>query len=555
LFDEIRYFVTRPLIHPIFSAVHPISPFQANVTSILIQQTHFLNLYHPKMRNVTLIALLLILSVRCLPQSPSLFPADKRARIDSMINIWNDHGIFNGGVAIVQNGDVVYRRSAGYANFETGALNTDTTHFNLASVSKPFTAIAVLQLVHKNKLKLNHALVEYLPDFPYPDVTIEQLLSHTSGLPEADQFEKPNIAAHPAEILSNRKIYEDLVALKPPPLAAAGGKHFYNNLNFILLAILVEKVTRIPFAGYMQRNVFRKAGMKNTYIRECISPNTARYFLPTFYDTAFRHVDSFTNRKIYTDYPLGGTQGDNNVISTLQDMALFSNALNSGKLLPPQLVKQMYQPVKLANGTPFFTGGSKTYTLGWNVNEKNAAGQFAVWHDGSLVGLTTIFFRNLTDGITYVMYENRNVPDFFRRFLAISNVMDGKKPSAVPLQKSLVREYGVRLVREGAHQAACRFNELKTDPGWYFYEHEMNELGYQLLLKSGFENHVELALEVFRINTLLFPGSANAYDSYGEALMAAGLNTEAISMYKKSLGLNPRNEAAKRNLAKLSGIK
>lgn len=504
------------------------------------------------MKNVIPVTLLLILSLPCRPQTQSLFPAHKRAQIDSMINTWHHHGIFNGGIAIIQKGNVVYQRSAGYANFETGVLNTDTTRFNLASVSKPFTAIAVLQLVHKNKLKLRDALVQYLPDFPYPAVTIEQLLSHTSGLPEAGQFEKPYITAHPAEILSNRKIHEDLVALKPPVLAAAGEKHFYNNLNFILLAILVEKVAGMPFDHYMQRNVFRKAGMKNTYVRSRISPNTARYFLPTFYDTVFHHADSITNRKIYTDYALGGTQGDNNVISTLQDMVLFDNALNSGKLLPPELVKQMYQPVKLANGKPFFTGGSKTYTLGWNVNEKNAAGQFAVWHDGSLVGLTTMLFENRTDGITYIMYENRNVPDFFRRFLAISNVLDGKKPSAVPLQRSLVREYGVTLVQKGAHQAACRFNELKTDPGWYFYEHEMNELGYQLLLKSGFGNHVELALEVFRMNTLLFPGSANVYDSYAEALMAAELHAEAISMYKKSLGLNPGNEMAKRNIEKLT---
>ncbi|WP_343305973.1 serine hydrolase domain-containing protein [Chitinophaga niabensis] len=492
------------------------------------------------MKHVVLAILLLVLYLPCRAQS-----------IDSMINTWNAHGIFNGGVIIVQKGHVVYQRSAGYANFETGARNTETTPFNLASVSKPFTAIAILQLVHKNKLKLNDALAQYLPDFPYPAVTIEQLLSHTSGLPEADQFEKPYFA----EILSNRKIYAHLVQLKPPPLAAAGEKHFYNNLNFILLAVLVEKITKTPFEAYMQRNIFRKAGMKDTYVRGTNSPNTARYFLPTFYDTAFQHVDSVTNRKIYTDYPLGGTQGDNNVITTLQDMVMFDKALNNGKLLPSHLVKLMYQPVKLANGKNFFMGGSKTYTLGWNVNEKDASGKFAVWHDGSLVGLTTIFFRNLTDSITYMMYENRNVPNFFRRYLAIQNIMDGRKPAPVSLQKSLVREYGATLVKYGPHPAACRFNELKADTGWYFYEHEMNELGYHLLLKSDFENRVELALEVFKLNTLLFPGSTNAYDSYAEALMNGGLNAQAIAMYKKSLQLDPSNAGARRNLEKLISSK
>jgi len=502
------------------------------------------------MKKVLLIPLLLAMCCHCRPQSPD----QKKAKIDSMINTWDRYGIFNGSVLILQKGNIIYQRSSGYANFETRFPNTDTTHFNLASVSKPFTAIAILQLVDKGKLKLTDPLVQYFPDFPYPAVTIVQLLSHTSGLPEADQYEKPYITGHPSEILSDQKIYDDLVKLQVPPLAAAGEKHFYNNLNYILLALLVEKVTRAPFAVYMRQNIFLRAGMKHSYVRERISPNTARYFQPTFYDTTFYHVDSVTNRKIYTDYHLGGTYGDNNVITTMQDMVLFDNALRNGKLLPSDLAKQMYQPVMLANGAPFFTGGKKTYTLGWNINERNARGQFAVWHDGSLVGLTTILFRNLTDDITYIMYENRNVPNFFRRFLAITDIMDGVKPVEVPLQRSLVREYGIALIQRGADYAATRFNELKSDPGWYFYEHEMNALGYQLLLKSDFSNRKELALEVFKINTLLFPGSANAYDSYAEALMDAGLVEEAIAMYKKAIHLDPKNEAAKDKLKKLGSI-
>jgi CubicO group peptidase (beta-lactamase class C family) len=491
------------------------------------------------------------MSSYCWSQALQLSLEQKQAKIDSMISAWDHYGIFNGSVLILQKGNVIYQRSAGYASFDTRFPNTDTTHFNLASVSKPFTAIAILQLVHKGKLKLSDPLVRYFPDFPYPAVTIIQLLSHTSGLPEADQYEKLYIAAHPAEILSNQKIYDDLVKLQAPPLAAAGEKHFYNNLNYILLALLVEKIARVPFPVYMRQNIFRRAGMMHTYVRERISPNTARYFQPAFYDTTFYHVDSITNRKIYTDYHLGGTYGDNNVVTTMQDMVLFEKALRNGKLLPEELIKQMYQPVKLANGAPFFTGGKKTYTLGWNVNERNFRGQFAVWHDGSLVGLTTILFRNLTDDITYIMYENRNVPNFFRRFLAITDVMDGAKPTEVPLQTSLVREYGVALIQKGADHAAARLNELKSSPGWYFYEHEMNALGYQLLLKSDFKNCKELALEVFKINTLLFPESANVYDSYAEALMEAGLVNEAIAMYKKAIHLDPKNEAAKINLKKL----
>lgn len=491
-----------------------------------------------------------------LPQSlwsqiPQLSLDQKRTKIDSMLNTWQQHGLFNGGVLIAQKGEIVYQRSAGYANFEKGILNTDTTPYNLASVSKPITAVAILQLVDKKKLNLTDRLVQHLPDFPYPAVTITQLLSHTSGLPEADQYEKPYIATHPEEVLSNQKIYEDLVKLKVPALAAAGEKHFYNNLNYILLAMLVEKVTKTPFALYLQKNVFEKAGMKKSYVRERLSPNTARYIRPTFYDTLYQHVDSIRNRKIYTDYPFGGTYGDNNVVTTLKDLLLFDQALNSAKLVPPELVKTMYQMVKLANGEPFFTGGKKTYTLGWNVNEKNSLGQFAVWHDGSLVGHTTILFKNLSDELTYIMYENRNVPGFFMRYLAISNVMDNVKITRVALQKSLVREYGAALVSKGPHFAAARLAALKADPNWYFNEHEMNELGYELLRKSNFKAHAALAVEVFKLNTILSPENANVYDSYAEGLMQLGLKEEAILMYQKTLSLNPNNEVAQQHLKKL----
>lgn len=309
------------------------------------------------------LVLLLMVSIAVNPgwsQPEQLTPEQKFRAIDSMVTTWYNHALFNGGILINQRGTVIYQRSEGYANFEQKAQNTDTTRYNLASISKPFTAIAILQLVHKKKLKLTDPLVQYFPDFPYPAITITHLLSHTSGLPEADQFEKPYIRSHPAEILSNQQIYDDLVKGKTPPLKAAGEKHFYNNLNYILLAMLVEQVSKTPFSVYMRKNIFEKAGMKKSYVRERISLNTARYFMPTFYDTIYQHVDSVSHRKkIYTDYPLGGTYGDNNIITTMQELLLFDKALNSGKLLPPELVKTLYQPVKLANGEYFFTGGKK----------------------------------------------------------------------------------------------------------------------------------------------------------------------------------------------------
>lgn len=496
--------------------------------------------------------LLISINSRGWSQTFELSLEQKSTVIDSMINVWCNHDMFNGGIVILKKGEVVYQRSAGYANFEKKTFNTNTSQFNLASISKPFTAIAILQLVNKKKLKLTDKFTQYFPDFPYTDVTITQLLSHTSGLPEADQFEKPFIASNPNEILSNQQIYDDLIKLNIQPLANPGEKHYYNNLNYILLALLIEKISKNSFPEYMRKNIFEKAGMRNTYVRQGNSPNTARYFRTTFYDTVYQHVDSVVNKKIYTDFPLGGTYGDNNIITTLNDMVLFDKALDNEILLPQSLIKTMYQPVKLANGESFFNGGKKTYTLGWNVNEQNDRGQFVAWHDGSLVGLTTIMFRNMTDGVTYIMYENRNYPGFFWRYLAVSNIIDDVEPINVSLSRSLIREaYGPALVTKGTEYATALFNSLKDNPGWYFDKYELNELGYHLLLKSDFEKHTKLAVEAFRLNAILFPDEANFLDSYAEGLMLLGFKEAAILMYQKTLSLNPNNESAEYNLRML----
>ncbi len=99
------------------------------------------------------------------------------------------HDLFNGTIVATVHGKIVYEKSIGLADSATGAQNGDTTLFNLASMSKPFTSLAVLQLVQKRKLHLGDHWVQYFPDFPYPDITIRQLLSHTSGLPQVEMFE------------------------------------------------------------------------------------------------------------------------------------------------------------------------------------------------------------------------------------------------------------------------------------------------------------------------------------------------------------------------------
>ncbi|UFH57863.1 serine hydrolase (plasmid) [Spirosoma sp. KNUC1025] len=440
----------------------------------------------------------------------------------------------------------------GYADTRRQIHNADTIPFNLASLSKPFTAIAVLQLVEQNKVKLNDPLMAYLPDFAYPAVTIRHLLTHTSGLPILERQEDAYISAHPDELITNQTAYKHLIEQKKPLLAQPGDTWRYNNVNYLLLSMLVETVSRQSFAGYMKQYVFKPAGMLTTYVREPGMPNTTRYTRPAMYFTRKLNVDSLDHKQFYTYYQLGSTTGSNNVISTIQDLWRFSQVLFSGKLIGNELMALAFAPVTLNNGKAYRQGSSsRSYGLGWTVyNSKPEPVNNFVFHDGHIPGLTTFLHHNLTKDQSIIFYDNMdNNP--IQVMISVSNLLNGQPALAIEKRQSLVRVYGGALVAKGVDHAISTFNELKDDTTHYYLDElEMNRLGFDLM-KAPMANHNELCLEVFKLNTLLNPKSGNTYDSYAMALAQANRKEEAIAMYRKSIALWPANEDGKKALQNL----
>ena len=454
-------------------------------------------------------------------------------KLDSLLIALADHQRFNGSVLVSENGQIVYERSQGYLDIARHIPNSDTTHFNLASLSKPFTSIAVLQLVQAEKVALDSPCICYLPDFPYTGVTVRQLLNHTSGLPPLERFEDGYIHDHPDEVISGQSVYNRLVALKRPLSYAPGDRWGYNNFNYLVLALLVQKVGGMPFADYMRTYVFIPAGMRETYIRQPDQPNTVRYTRPNMYSTAWLNVDSLDHHQYYTNYNLGGIEGPNNVVSTLRDLWRFDNALRAGKLLSRALMDSAFKPLVLNDGTVYHAPGStRSYGLGWNTyNNKTAPFTRFVFHDGHIVGLMTFLHHNLDQDQTIVYYNNMDDPPLLT-MVSISNILNGLPPVKIPLTKSLARIYGETMVLKGVDAAAAAFNELKDDTLHYYVDElEINRLGYDLLATPM----QRYALEAFKLNTLLFPKSANVYDSYADALDRNGYKEEAEAMRRKSM--------------------
>ncbi|MDC0666901.1 serine hydrolase domain-containing protein [Nannocystis radixulma] len=485
------------------------------------------------------------------PSKPAqLAEAADRARLDAYFAALANAGEFNGAVLVAERGQVVYQRAFGHADFEARRANTNDTEFEMASIAKVFTAVAVLQLKEQGRLGLDDPLAKYFPAFPYEAITIRQLLSHSSGL--SDQDLAPAFAAYKARIAPQRLSMNDLV----PVLAEAkvdlklrpGEKWWYCNLGYRLLALLVQDLSGESFDRYLKAHILRPAGMRRTYLKTVAihradTPNLARN-----YDYPFR----YSSQRVRLDYDEEATFGDAGVVSTTGDMLRLDRALRDGRLLKPETLREAYTPARLADGGPDFVWlniggmGEADDGLGWFVFRDAHDGRI-VWHTGGMPGCATLFLRNLDKDQVVVVFDNTGGEGLYKKGLSAMRLLNGEPP--VAFTRSLARVYGRTLMADGADAAFVKLQDLRDQPERYALgENDLNNLGYQFLEQG----HTAQALETFRINAALHAQSDNAYNSYGEALEKAGRIDEAVAMYRKSLRLNPDNTDSAEALKRLS---
>lgn len=476
-------------------------------------------------------------------------------RLDSFFNSVSSYRQINGSILVAENGSIIYKKSFGFADLENKIANSDSTEFTLASVSKVFTSTAILLLRDKGKLKLDDAFIKYFSDFPYPDITIRNLLSHTSGLPDYELYEK-QINDNPNKIFSNKDVLPALKIWNQPLNSEPEVKWKYSNTNFCLLALLIEKLSGLRFEKYVQKNIFIPSKMYNTFFQKDAShledKNRAiNYEHPFLYSSEYRNVDSIKQYR-WRLYNSSGFVGQGNILTTTVDLLKFDDALYSGKLLKLSTLEEAFTPTKLKNGEHANADigiGKASYGLGWFIFNDIANGKI-VWHTGGQPGALSIFLRNITKKQTVIMFDNAFHKSLYTNGVNAIDILNNQP--VITKKISLTQDYGSTLAEKGVDVAFCELQKLRADSmHYYLNEDDMNELGLRLLHEASFNGHNELALEVLKLNTLLFPKSFNTYDSYGEALAKTGKEEEAIFMYKKSLEMNPENEGGKKALDEL----
>ncbi len=465
---------------------------------------------------------------------------------------------FNGSVLVAENGKVLYEKSFGYADFPNRKPNTGDTVFPLASISKTLTATAILQLYEKGKLRLADPVAAYFPEFPYPEITIRHLLSHTSGLPPYNAFFDAIRETNPDKVFTNADFIPGLIARQKPLLYRPGENGNYDNVNFIILALILEKASGRPYSECIESQILRPSGMKETSLYPSsllfdpsgVKPRNLAipHWYPHFYSSEPIRADSMPYVSSY--WHAYNFLGFGDYISTTHDLLKFDQALYDGRLLSEAVLKEAFTPVKLKDGND----NALSYGLGWASEKDESLGKI-VYHGGGAIGLSCVLSRNITRRQTVILYD---IARDNARPMALSafKILNGR-PVRSP-GESLAIIYGRVLVGEGPAAAQSVLEKLKKGPVAYeLNEDEFNTLGYDLLGDNNpfhrpEERRVREALNVFKLNIELFPASWNAYDSYGEALLKAGEKEEAIRMYRKSIELNPKNENGKKVLERLS---
>ena len=170
---------------------------------------------------------------------------------------------FNGNVLYSKNDTIIFTGNYGFANYETKQGLNDSTLFNLASCSKQFTALAIVQLVEKKKINYDTSIDELIDSFPYRGITIEHLLTHTSGLPDYMEFDQYSLDK---SILTNNDVLAYLAKYTPEMRFVPGTQFEYSNTGYLLLASVIEKISGLTFGTYLKENIFAPANMNNSRV-------------------------------------------------------------------------------------------------------------------------------------------------------------------------------------------------------------------------------------------------------------------------------------------------
>jgi CubicO group peptidase (beta-lactamase class C family) len=474
--------------------------------------------------NLKIVILFLLLSQSTLAQN-------KSRQLDEIMKKYHEYNMFDGSVLVAENGKVLYKNAFGMANREWNIPNTADTKFMIGSVSKPLTSLLMLLQVQKGLISLDKTISDYLPEYPKKNgsrITIRQLLSHTSGIPNYDITKDffPRVSRQNFTREAYMKQFMDSALAFEP-----GSKYYYSSWGYFTLGYIMERVTGKSYSQLMKEEIFDKLGMNSS----------GSYF----------HTQIVAKRATGYDYVLGGytsgdfrdqsnTMGTGDLYSTVEDLFKLHIAISNHTLLNKQLTGEMLTPgMRPAQ-----------YGFGWfnqQFKYTKTDSVAANYHLGRTDGFISFLFRIPATNSMIVFLCNSSPTDFFGIVRNLLKVLYQKPVVLIqPVHKAMEKI----IATKSAAKAVEAYQRMKKDTLHYYIDWiQMNFLGEQLLTLNRYED----ARIICENNAAEFPDKDLILVTLANTYNALGRKEDAINYYRKTLAITPGYEEARNRLKELEG--
>lgn len=445
------------------------------------------------------------------------------AKIDAYMDAAVRHEQFAGSILVARDGEPLISKGYGMANYELQVSNGPETVFRIASLTKQFTAMAIMQLREQGRLEIGDSICKYLADCPtaWQPITLRHLLTHSSGiqnvssLPDWDE----DLGLKRYRRLEFVRLFRDL-----PLQFAPGDKFKYSNSGYYLLGLVIERASGKSYGDFLRDGIFVRLGMTHSGFddnRTLVPGRATGYYSRGTEFISAPFIDPTTA------YAAGG------ITSTTGDLLLWDQALYSDKLVPRRALDEM------------FTANKGDYGYGWQVGEK--FGRRKLDHSGSYNGFSAYILRFPDDRATVIVLSNSDRASAGKTGTNLAAIVFGAEYKVPKAQlRDLLWD---TIVQQGTDAAIRQYRELRrTQPNAHeFGEETLLDLGYDLIDARKLPE----AVAILGLNLELFPQSAYSYDGLADVAIERGDEAQAIGYFEKSLSLDPDNDYASTRLGKL----
>lgn len=452
---------------------------------------------------------------------------DLSAALDAYMKAAVQNAAFSGTVLVAAHGRPVFRGSYGLANRAFDVPNDTDTVYQLASVTKPFTALLIMMLQEEGRLSVDDLACDHLADCPpaWRAVTVRQLLTHTSGI--------PNYTSLPDwdEALDSRTYGPGgVVALvRDRPLEFAPGQGYrYSNTGYNLLGTIIERVAGKPYPEVLRERILAPLHMDHTVF------NASRRIIPHLATGYYSIGSTFIEA---TPQSMTGVYGEAGLSSTVDDLSTWAQAVGAGRLVSPASLAQMTD------------GARNNYGFGWEIRSWH--GRRMVGHAGSGPGFSNMVARFPDDDLTIVVLSNSDEASGGGTARALAGLYFGEATSLPDVQpKTVILD---AVMAGGAEAGIRQYQAMKAaqpSAEAFATDELLVEIGYEL---SGLPA-MEEARRLFAFTLEQFPQSAFSHDGLADLSAAEGDFAAAIAHFETSLRLDPDNEYAREGLKRLKGL-